>query len=357
MFLKFTQNKVFTFIISFLFLASFENNDAPKTSYYSKLDLSTYVAIGDSATSGYDSRKEKGLTRSVQEISYPKFIAEQFKKLNPTLVFNQPLMDGERDETESGASNRYRGKPIHNLGIANMETQDALDNTLTTQETKEGKIFKFFASSDHATQIGDALSRKPTFITLWLGINDINHSLDPINILSTTEEINDSLKKNIISLLNQKLDTAQASYKGEMQKIMDELVKKGGIQKGAIANHGNPIDSPFMKNMYSLLREKFKENKTSLKNLEEIIRVVNAKIEDVIKSYNTIIKELSYQYNWAYVDVYTDTKEYITEGDYNSLFLADGVHPNEKGNRLIANKFIRAINSKYGGNIPLVAEL
>jgi hypothetical protein len=41
---------------------------------------------------------------------------------------------------------------------------------------------------------------------------------------------------------------------------------------------------------------------------------------------------------------------YIT-GNFFSL---DGIHPTSQGYGIIANEFIKAINSKYGASIPLV---
>ncbi|MDP3149221.1 MAG: SGNH/GDSL hydrolase family protein [Ignavibacteria bacterium] len=44
------------------------------------------------------------------------------------------------------------------------------------------------------------------------------------------------------------------------------------------------------------------------------------------------------------------TTGYISGG----LFSLDGVHPSNHGHAIIANEFIKVINSKWGGNIPLV---
>jgi hypothetical protein len=44
------------------------------------------------------------------------------------------------------------------------------------------------------------------------------------------------------------------------------------------------------------------------------------------------------------------TTDYITGG----LFSLDGVHPSSRGHGIVANEFIKAINSKFGTNIPYV---
>ena len=43
---------------------------------------------------------------------------------------------------------------------------------------------------------------------------------------------------------------------------------------------------------------------------------------------------------------YTMTSTYVT----GNSFSLDGVHPSPKGYALIANKFLEAINTKYGSN-------
>ncbi|CUS88967.1 hypothetical protein JGI20_01230, partial [Candidatus Kryptobacter tengchongensis] len=44
------------------------------------------------------------------------------------------------------------------------------------------------------------------------------------------------------------------------------------------------------------------------------------------------------------------TTDFITGG----LFSLDGVHPSSRGHGIIANEFIKAINTKFGSNIPYV---
>ena len=41
---------------------------------------------------------------------------------------------------------------------------------------------------------------------------------------------------------------------------------------------------------------------------------------------------------------------YITGG----LFSLDGVHPSSQAHGIVANEFIKVINSKFGANIPLI---
>jgi len=92
-----------------------------------------------------------------------------------------------------------------------------------------------------------------------------------------------------------------------------------------------------------------------------------AEIEIATNAYNVTIQAAAEANNLALVDAksimeqlnkpngivsdsYTLTSTFVTGG----MFSLDGVHPSPRGYALIANKFIEAINAKYGSNIKSV---
>jgi len=88
-------------------------------------------------------------------------------------------------------------------------------------------------------------------------------------------------------------------------------------------------------------------------------------IEQTIAGYNTIISERAAYYNIATVDMNTyfnTVKAGIKWNgvDFNADFVSggfyslDGFHPTQKGNALIANEFIKAINVHYDATLPTV---
>ena len=91
------------------------------------------------------------------------------------------------------------------------------------------------------------------------------------------------------------------------------------------------------------------------------VKIVNK----IIAEYNSVIAAKAQQYNLALVDMNTYFKSVVKGikwdgADFNAEFVSggffslDGYHPNQKGYALIANEFIRAINSKYNSSIPWV---
>ncbi len=88
-------------------------------------------------------------------------------------------------------------------------------------------------------------------------------------------------------------------------------------------------------------------------------------IKDAISGFNTLIKNVSQTNGLAFVDLYSwynNLSNGITlEGNqYNARFVSggfyslDGIHPTQRGAAIIANEFIKAINSQYGANVPQV---
>ena len=89
-----------------------------------------------------------------------------------------------------------------------------------------------------------------------------------------------------------------------------------------------------------------------------------AEIEAASTQYNATIQALATQHNLAFVDaraILTKLKvsgiayeNYILKSDFvfGGAFSLDGVHPTGRGYALLANEFAKAINAKYGSNLP-----
>jgi len=90
-----------------------------------------------------------------------------------------------------------------------------------------------------------------------------------------------------------------------------------------------------------------------------------ANIDAAIDNFNTIIKNIAEQYDWAYADINKEFDEakdgviidgieisakYVSGG----IFSLDGIHLTPRGNAVVANYFIKAINKKYASNISTI---
>src|SRR5690606_13452484 len=83
-------------------------------------------------------------------------------------------------------------------------------------------------------------------------------------------------------------------------------------------------------------------------------------------AFNQIIKTVADANGLAFVDTNTILNQIAATGVtfdefslnarlvFGGAFSLDGVHPTARGKAYLANKFIEAINAKYGSNLPLV---
>jgi lysophospholipase L1-like esterase len=89
-------------------------------------------------------------------------------------------------------------------------------------------------------------------------------------------------------------------------------------------------------------------------------------VTDATNAFNALMKSLADQYGLAFIDfnavMKSIDKNGITANGINfttkyitgNLFALDGIHLTPRGNALVANYFIDAINKKYGSKIPTV---
>lgn len=160
-------------------------------------DFSSYVAVGNSLTAGF---QNNALYRSGQEYSFPKMIARQ---LRMEQTFDQPLVSdpgiGGRIELTgldpvSTTTASRRGipinqgeKPFRNMGIPgailvdylNPNNQGGLKERSTNPQLPTFNPFYSFVLPDGelakpAPNIHNIVAvQNPTFVTFWLGNNDV----------------------------------------------------------------------------------------------------------------------------------------------------------------------------------------
>lgn len=169
-----------------------------------EVDLSNYVAVGNSLTAGY---ADGALYITGQENSFPNILASQFE-LAGGGEFTQPLVNDNLGGLLLGGQqiteNRFvltasaDGTPVGPARLAGTPTTE-VTNTLSGSFNNMGApgaksfhlvapgygnaagvstgaanpYFARFASSPEATILGDATSQNPTFFSLWIGNNDI----------------------------------------------------------------------------------------------------------------------------------------------------------------------------------------
>lgn len=172
-------------------------------------NFSTYVALGNSLTAGFS---DGALYKISQENSMPSILADRFSTLADGGSFTQPLMNdniggllaggnplpgfnprlvfggsgpvplssvvGPIQPTTDILNNNPTG-PFNNLGVPGAKSFHLLApgygnvTGVFTNPPTANPYFVRMASSPQTTVIADAIAQQPTFISLWIGNNDV----------------------------------------------------------------------------------------------------------------------------------------------------------------------------------------
>ncbi len=407
-------------------------------------DFSKMVAVGGNYLAGY---QDGALYRKGQELSIPALLSRQFKLVGgPT--FGQALMPDNnglglssklweswfitpshlgnktncqgitslaplKDYIATSAATPYltdmAGNAVQNLAIPFANLSDYF-NPSFGYSSFTGNANPYYAriASDPgvSTLYEDARQQNATFLTAWLGMEDIynfaskggtgaaipsatsfSNSLDSI-LGGLTANGAKGVIANIPAFRNYPYytlvawDNAVITRQSQVDSLADVYGSAGlthlnfqigrngfviidptapgsvrQLHAGEYITLSVPIDS--MKcYKYGLFFETL--NDRYVLDSTEVYE-----IDQAIGSYNAVIAQKAAQYNLALVDMHSYMST-VTSGikwngvDMTTVFVTggflslDGYHPNQKGYSLIANEFIKAINAKYNSVIPEV---
>lgn len=294
---------------------------------------------------------------------------------------------------------KYSGE-IQNLGIPGMRVDLSFDPTLTFSAANP-----YFERLLTDAQVGKTnyfqfiQGRNHTFFSLWLGNNDVlGYALngavtiagDPTTVL-TDKVLFSSLYSNLLNALTaggQKgivatipdvtaipyFNTVTVAALLARAQAASPLFTAVYIQTGTgsvrAATAADLIRLPFQSaSLFAVpnalgqfygLDPRNPITSDWVLDKDEVI-----KVKDYVDSYNSSIKSLATSKGLAIADTYTYFNQVKTgialQGvNINSAFITggafslDGIHLTPRGNAVIANVFIDAINTKYGSTIPTI---
>ncbi|WP_088654525.1 SGNH/GDSL hydrolase family protein [Geofilum rhodophaeum] len=366
------------------------------------LDLSSYVALGDSYSAGY---VDGALGRETQVESLPAILAQQFA-LAGGGAFTQPLMPegksiGGTAIDEQGTLNGYfqlqvvnqqltpvptvgdmevfgdivgdQG-PFNNMAVPGAKASHLLTPLFSTPEVGNPYFVRFASNPGQSSVLSDALRAQPTFFSLWIGGNDVltsaiaggSEDITPpqefaayINLLmeALAAEGRPGVIANIpsiealpyFSFVGTQLPTAIA---------VEDPAEEAGLR---VLLSGEKVLLPALQ----LLGAGYGTLEKPLPAQYFLSRDELEAISTAIAAYNEAIAEAAAEHNLALVDMHgmmerLKTGMVVDGNNYSSTFISgqvlslDGIHATPRGYAIIANEFIRAINAKYQAAIPLV---
>lgn len=192
--------------VAFSFVAcepDFENEVTNESYSKGEADFTTYVALGNSLTSGF---MDGTMYRSGQQYSFPNLLAKQFavvgggsftqpsftddtNDMGGLLFMGQPLaatrlilnMSTSSPENLTGVPtieiSNLQAKAYNNMGVPLAKSFHLLapgyGNLANVATGKANPYFVRHATSPNTTVLSDAMSLNPTFFTNWIGSNDV----------------------------------------------------------------------------------------------------------------------------------------------------------------------------------------
>ena len=405
------------------------------------LDLSRYVALGDSVTSGY---ADGALFHAGQQNAYSCLISQQFQTitkstfkqafLNPDSVgigfFGNSRMALKQANDCSGTQalipqyiaehgdlaafkvNHYSvDGPFNNIAVPGAKTISLITPGYGNPNNGSGNYNPFFTRMASnpltASVLSDALTINPSFFSLFIGNNDVlafalsGGTIDEVTPVSGPPGI--GFKSSIITLVNALtangakgvianipditsiphfttipyngllLDRTQADALNEQYKHIDVQFHEG-LNPFVLEDHSNSLGIRLATEKDMILTEimldedkcnYFKAIKPIPKkytlNAEEVSTIQNA-----ISAYNVCINSVTQHKGLAFVDVNSFVKTVTGDSVFSpktcvisykkrSVFSLDGIHLSPFGQAVLANTFIKSINSTYNSSIPYLS--
>jgi len=413
-------------------------------------DFSKTIAIGGNYMAGY---QDGALYRKGQGLSIPALLSEQFKLVGGS-QFNQALMPDDhglglnskpweswfitpshlnyktdckgvsalspiKDSISLASASPYlvgiAGNSIQNLSVPFANLTDYFDptfgNSFSTTGNKNPYYNRIASNPGISTIYSDAKNQNATFVTAWLGMEDIynyassgatkgaipSSAVFSIYLDSILGGLTANGAKGVIANIPDlrsypyytlvKWDNANITRQSLCDSLNNVFDTLGGLpnihfnlgRNGfVIENPESPATSPYsFRQLHagefitlsvpldSMKCEAYGVTGGTLNDRYVLDSAEVFEIDNAINSYNAIIAQKADQYGLALVDMHYyfstvvagikwDGADLNAEFVSGGFFSLDGYHPNQKGYALIANEFIRTINIKYSSVIPTI---
>lgn len=355
-----------------------------------------YVAIGNSITAGFQSN---GISGNTQEESYAVLLANQMgtsfniPRMTPpgcpppwTRVFPTPQrVNNLPDDACALRADDPPPPVLNNVAVPGAEVIDVLDNQ--NPASNANALTTFILGG--RTQIEAAADADPTFVSVWIGNNDVLGAA----LAGDTDRITPT-------------EAFESRY-SDMMSQLDDIGPEGGVLIG-VANvtlipHLSPgaafaqaepqlqqlapsfevADNcsgsgaasliPFRYSFGTLLPQALAGQEVTLDCLnaapvltpEEV-----ATLDSTVRAFNAFIQQQAEARGWAFVNPndlfaqpelraqlppFPDINPLNDTPAFGPLFSLDGVHPSAQSHRLVTDAVIDAINETYGTSIPALS--
>jgi hypothetical protein len=299
--------------------------------------------------------------------------------------------------------------PFNNMGVPDLKMVELNTQGFGNSSLGQGNYNPFFsrmASNAQTSVLDDATILSPTFFSLFVGTNDVlayamkgaasnfitptsgsagigfdgslNNAITTLKsfggngVIGTIPDVLDFPYFTTIPIDGLTLDSANAAL---LNAIYGPIGMNFQIGKNyfTIEDTTQPFDVRTLKpGEFILLNIPLDSVKCfklgsvyPIPNRFVITEAEALEIRNAVNAYNAIILSYAQQHNLAVADIYSFFKKLknglVCNGiSINSTFVSggafslDGIHLNARGNALLANEFLKAINVKFGSEFPLI---
>ncbi len=383
-----------------------------------QLDMSNYVALGDSVTAGLVSG---GLVDCYQFNSYPALLADQAG--TPTfemplisapgvpsvlqlvsLAGGVPVIEPVGDFMDSFPYNVEYPLPYNNLGVPTATLYDMLFQVGDIQNLAAGNleniIFDLILRIPQVpdpttgelldfTAITQAIALQPTFVTMWIGMNDVLsavYTATPVEgVTMTPVEIFGLLYPQAVGALATQTtadivlftipDVSALAFATTVPPFLDIP----GLGQVPIMGSNGPLtaDSRVTLLAADLLAQGYGVPLPGYPPLPEDLNLVTGEpgyvlrpdeiqaIRTQVAGFNAVIRESAAQFGLPVFDAAALVDEALSghgytygsvtlNGDFltGGLISFDAIHPQQIGHAIIASELIDFLNETYNANIP-----
>jgi lysophospholipase L1-like esterase len=347
-------------------------------------NFTRYVAMGDSLTAGFVSGS---LVSNYQVNSYPAHIYRQ--ATGRATGFEQPLVSAPGIPGilrlnslapsitpvagQGQPTNLTLPRPYDNMAVPGADVVDLLT-------TKSGGLHDVVLRGLGFSQIEQALSLNPTFVTLWIGNNDAlgaatggivnDQTLTPLAVFQQAYV-------TAVTAIRQRGASYATATIPDVTTIpfvttVGRTITLGG-QPFTLHGPQGPLGAGdfVLLTAASLIPQGFGiptaiGGRGPLPDNVVLSAGEVATIRERVNAFNNVIRTTAQQNGAALFDANELLQRAATTGvniggvTYTSslltggIFSYDGVHPTDLGYAVIANEFIAAINDRFGAEIPPV---
>jgi lysophospholipase L1-like esterase len=365
-----------------------------------------YVAIGNSITAGWQSG---GINDSTQQLAYPRLLASQMGTpyKYPSLVnpgCPAPVANFQTQAKVGGAaappcslrSPASVTDVLNNVGVPDARVLDPISPTTVASNA----LTTFILGGK--TQVQRALDARPTFVTIWIGANNVLQAAYT-GILQPTPGVSNGIvgtqaefQASYDAMIKQLLDS-MPGLKGVLIGVPDAssipLMSSGALIAaspqiqgaiGVIAGTPVAVDpncvgsaalvtTPLLLNLIKagthppVISCQASANPANpVGNLFVLDPTERAQLSGFIAGLNAYIKGKADAIGFGYWDpnpTLTGIRNtaqslpfpsFAATGTFGTAFSLDGVHPSAEGQKLIANNLITVINGKYGTSLKAI---